>query len=200
MAKNRRTLFFALAFGVVIVITAIRIWVLSPEAASSLPSLGKVPPFSLLNEDSMRVTESVLHDKVTIADFIFTSCAGVCPVMSTRMSELQQTLINDPHVQFISFSVDPETDGPGVLNSYARGYGAIKGKWHFFTGPKKDIYQLTREGFHLGLDTEGDDAIIHSQKFVLVDSEGVIRGYYDSEEPAAMSQLVTDTRSLQEAR
>ena len=114
------------------------------------------------------------------------------------MSELQQTLVNEPRIYFVSFSVDPETDSPDVLTQYAKQYGAIKGKWVFLTGDKKDIYQLTREGFHLGLEVEGseEETIIHSQKFVLVDSHAQIRGYYDSEDDESMKLLIRDAKRL----
>ena len=117
-------------------------------------------------------------------------------MMSTKMSELQARFKDDPHIVFVSFSVDPETDTPDLLTQYAKQYGAIKGKWIFLTGNKDSIYSLTKQGFHLGLDIEGENTIIHSQKFVLVDHHGSMRGYYDSEDAEAMKDLVRDAEIL----
>ena len=163
---------------------------------STLSVLGTVPEFSFTTEDSLPYSRNDLLGKVTIVDFIFTQCAGACPVMSTKMAELQQEVLNNHLIQFLSISVDPETDTPEVLSTYARGYGAIKGKWTFLIGDKSEIYKLTREGFHLGLDIEGEDAIIHSQKFVLVDQHGMIRRYYDSEHDDEMKNLLREARLL----
>lgn len=169
------------------------------EKASMLPMLGEVPKFSLTSEANQQVTRADFLGKITIADFIFTSCAGTCPMMSTKMAELQQKTLNDSHIQFISFSVDPETDTPDVLTRYAKQYNAVSGKWRFLTGDKALIYRITRDGFHLGLDAEGEDAIIHSKKFVLIDSRGSIRGYYDSEDEGALKKLVLDAHRLSES-
>lgn len=172
------------------------IWYWNSRSGSSLPVVSRVPPFSLTTEAGATYTLDSLKNRVTIVDFIFSSCGGTCPMMSTRMSELQATLQGEPKVHFLSYSVDPETDTPEVLSAYAKGYGAVPGRWTFLTGDKKQIFDLTRNGYHLGLDTEGLDAIIHSQKFVLVDRRGDIRGYYDSEDAAAMANLANHARNL----
>jgi protein SCO1/2 len=161
-----------------------------------LPTYGTVPEFRLTSEERSPVSRRQLLGKITIADFIFTQCAGACPVMSSKMSELQQSLLADPHAQFVSISVDPETDTPEVLRQYAKQYGAVSGRWRFLTGDRTAIYGLTRDGFHLGLDIEGDSAIIHSQKFVLIDQEAGIRGYYDMDDSDAVRSLLHDTRIL----
>ena len=158
--------------------------------------VSRVPKFSLTTERGTPFTRDSLKGRVTIVDFIFTSCAGTCPMMSTRMAELQTALGDEPAVRFLSYSVDPETDSASVLESYGRGYGAVPGRWTFLTGPKKEIFDLTRNGYHLGLDTEGEEAVIHSQKFVLVDRRADIRGYYDSEDAEAMAKLTDDARAL----
>ena len=180
-----------------IIIIGLNLWYTSRDEKPKLPVVSRVPEFTFTNEKNQNFSVENMKGKVSITDFIFTSCAGICPMMSTKMTELQEELIKDPKIQFVSFSVDPETDTPEVLESYARGYGAIDGKWIFLTGDKKEIYKLTRDGFHLGLDSEGENAIIHSQKFVLVDGNADIRGYYDSEDSVAMKQLINDARLLQ---
>ena len=171
-------------------------WTTRIDKKALLPNYGAVPDFSLTSEERRTVSRNDLVGKVTIVDFIFTDCAGTCPMMSTKMAGMQSTLKDASRIQLLSFSVDPETDTPDVLASYAKQYEAIPGKWIFLTGDKATIYALSKEGFHLGLDIEGDNALIHSQKFVLVDYRGDIRGYYDSEDDAAMKNLIRDALIL----
>lgn len=193
MTQGLRVTFALLA---VVLLAGVATWYFDRPAAPALPVVSRVPEFSFVTEARAPFTRSGLEGKVTIADFIFTSCAGTCPMMSTKMASLQEKLAGDHQIQFVSTSVDPLTDTPEALAAYGKGYGAIPGKWIFLTGDKKEIFSLVREGYHLGLDTEGDDAIIHSQKFVLVDAQANIRGYYDSEDEEAMTHLVRDARSL----
>ena len=198
--KNTKPLFVLLIFVLPLVfgltIVGYWYWTTRIEKNTLLPSYGLVPEFSLTSETKKPLTQNDLLGKISIVDFIFTQCAGACPMMSSKMSEMQKTLMSDPHIQFVSFSVDPETDTPDVLRQYAQQYGAVTGKWILLTGDKQQIYRLTKEGFHLGLDIEGDSAIIHSQKFVLVDHHGVIRGYYDSEDDESMKTLLRDAGVL----
>ena len=170
-------------------------WTTRVDKQVMLPIFGEVPPFSLTAEDSSTTTNQKFIGKVSIIDCIFTQCAGACPMMSGKMSELQQTFHNDSRIQFISISVDPENDTPPVLTQYAAQYGAVKGKWTFLTGSKMTIFKLITDGFHLetASDTNG---ISHSQKFVVVDQRGAIRGYYDSEDADAMKILVRDAEAL----
>ncbi len=164
--------------------------------SAPLPELGIVPRFSLVDETGAPADESLFDGKISVVDFIFTSCAGICPMMSGRMAWLQEELREYPDVRFISFSVDPETDTPAVLTEYGKRYGAIPGRWTFLTGDRKQIYEMTKTGFHLGLEAEGENAIIHSSKFVLVDGMGSIRGYFDSDSADAMDNLLGRVVSL----
>jgi protein SCO1/2 len=193
------------AVGVTLALVAALVWIFRSHQRSTadLPSIKQVPSFTLVTEERQIFTQANLLGKVTIVDFVFTTCGGICPLMSTKMSELQQTFIDEPTIQLLSVSVDPEYDTPDVLGEYADGYGAVSGKWIFLTGSKKEIYDLAQKGFLLGLDVEtqgDDDVILHSQKFVLVDSNGTIRSYYDSDDAAAMSKLVSDARELSKLR
>ena len=182
-------------------LVAVALWLMisnSGRSVSALPVLGTVPPFSLTSETGAPVTEQILKDRVTIVDFIFTSCAGICPMMSGRMAWLQEELRERDGVRFVSVSVDPETDTPEVLAAYGKRYGADPRLWTFLTGDRDSIYSLSRNGFKLGVDTEGTDAIIHSPKFVLVDRRGTIRGYFDSDSTGAMEALLAGARRLSE--
>ena len=187
---------FIIPFLLGVGILAYWYWTVRIEKKSLLPEFGSVPEFSLTTESNSPFSRTQLLGKVTIADFIFTQCAGSCPVMTMKMGELQDTFKFAPELEFVSFSVDPETDTPAVLREYASNHNAISGKWFFLTGQKKIIYDLTKQGFHLGLDIEGENAIIHSQKIVLIDGKGTIRGYYDSDDENAMKGLIHDARIL----
>ena len=168
--------------------------------APELPRLFTVPAFTLVERSGAPATLAALHGRPWIADFIFTRCAGVCPAMTARMAGLRTRLAGTP-VRFVSFSVDPATDTPEVLARYADAAGAGP-DWWFVTGPMRDLHALATEGFKLaamenppGVET-ADGPFLHSSKFVLVDRDGAIRGYYDSEDPAALASLEAAARRL----
>jgi protein SCO1/2 len=160
-----------------------------------LPVYATLPPFTLTTERESTFGKPDLLGRVTIADFIFTSCAGPCPMMSGHMQELQKTFSNDADVRLVSFSVDPETDGPQVLQEYGGRFHAQAGRWTFLTGDKQRIYGLIRDGFLLPV-ADDSNAIAHSTKFVLIDRSAAIRGYYDSLDDTALVALENATRAL----
>jgi protein SCO1/2 len=162
-----------------------------------LPFHGTVPTFALVNQDFQPFGSRDLSGKIWIADFIFTSCPGPCPIISTRMSELQKPLAKSD-VHLVSFSVDPEKDTPEVLRIYADKLRKEPLRWDFLTGPVDAITSLSRDGFKLGI-SEGEQpesAPIHSTRFVLVDRRGTIRGYYDALAPDGVTKLLADTNHL----
>jgi cytochrome oxidase Cu insertion factor (SCO1/SenC/PrrC family) len=162
-----------------------------------LPSYGTVPKFQLVNQDVQPFGSEQLSGKIWIADFIFTSCAGPCPIISTRMSELQKPL-EKSDVHLVSVSVDPEKDTPEVLRAYADKLRKQPDRWDFLTGPRAAIYSLSKDGFKLGISdgSEEEGVPIHSTRFVLVDRRGIIRGYYDALAPDAVTKLLADTNHL----
>ncbi len=184
---------------VVLELTAVGIYFYSSQTKSKktapLPNLGVVPAFQLTNEDSAQFSNQNLLGKVTVADFIFTSCGGPCPMMSSKMASLQAEFADVPAIHLLSFSVDPEYDTPSILKEYGQKFGAEQGRWTFLTGDKHAIYQLARYGFYLTTEDE-ENAIIHSTKFILIDTKGSIRGYYDYDDSTAVPKLVNDARSL----
>ena len=166
-------------------------------AQRTVSSYGTVTNFELVNQEGQRFGSVQLAGKIWIADFIYTSCPGPCPMISTRMSELQKPL-EKSDVHLVSFSVDPEKDTPAVLRGYAGKLQAEPGRWDFLTGPKSAIYKLSHDGFKLAV-SAGSDAEglpVHSTRMVLVDRHGQIRGYYDATEPDAITKLVADTHHL----
>lgn len=179
----------------------------NPRPAGStlaeLPVFGKVADFELTERSGVKKSLGDLRGKVWIADFIFTRCAGICPLMSGKMAKIQKELKASPGVRFVSFSVDPEYDTPEVLKGYAERYGADAERWHFLTGDKKQVFDLSIQHFRLGVgdipeeDREAlDQSVQHSSKFVLVDGEGQIRGYYSSEDESSIAKLITDAKKL----
>jgi protein SCO1 len=162
-----------------------------------LPLYGSVPNFELTNQDAQPFGSQQLAGKIWIADFIFTSCRGPCPIISTRMSELQKPL-EKSDVRLVSFSVDPETDTPPVLRVYADKLRKKPFRWDFLTGPRDAIASISRDGFKLGISEseEPDSGPVHTTRFVLVDRRGTIRGYYDALAPDGVTTLLADTNHL----
>jgi cytochrome oxidase Cu insertion factor (SCO1/SenC/PrrC family) len=163
----------------------------------SVSSYGTVPAFQLTNQNGQPFGSPQLAGKIWIADFIYTTCPGPCPMISSRMSELQKPL-EKTDVHLVSFSVDPGKDTPAVLRSYAERLQAEPGRWDFLTGAKSAIYKLSHDGFKLAV-SDGSDAQgipVHSTRMVLVDRRGEIRGYYDAAEADAMTKLLADANYL----
>ena len=184
-----------------VVTAAVLFWLrqLQVNALSNrpLPAYGAVPDFQLVNQDGQSFGSQQLSGKIWIADFIFTTCPGPCPIISTRMSELQKPL-GKSDVHLVSFTVDPEKDTPEVLRVYADKLRKEPLRWDFLTGPIATIASLSRDGFKLGLsDGESPETgPIHSTRFVLVDRHGAIRGYYDALAPDGVTKLLADTNHL----
>lgn len=166
-------------------------------------TLGHVPSFALTDQLGRRTTDTDLLGKVWVANFVFTRCPSVCPLLTAKFAALQKQLGPLP-VRFVSISVDPEYDTPQVLASYAARFEANPERWQFLTGPLKDIEKTVVQGFkvHRG-DPEPSAAdptlveIMHGEHFVLVDAQGEIRGYYRSD-AAGLKELEGDLRGLVE--
>jgi protein SCO1/2 len=163
----------------------------------TIRAYGTVPAFQLTNQNNQPFGSTQLVGKIWIADFIFTSCPGPCPMISSRMAELQKPL-EKTDVHLVSFSVDPEKDSPEVLRSYADKLKAQPARWDFLTGSKSAIYDLTKNGFKLAVSDGSEEAgvPVHSTRVVLVDRHGEIRGYYEATEPDAITKLLADTNHL----
>jgi protein SCO1/2 len=164
----------------------------SPD--TPLPNLYPAPSFALIDQNANASTNAELLGHPWIADFIFTTCASLCPTMSVRMSELQDRL--PAEVKLVSFSVDPTHDTPAVLKDYAAKYHAQNNRWIFLTGDQKTQERVIR-GMKLGFSPAvGDTPIQHDEHFVLIDAQGEIRGFYDSLVPERMEALVHDANRL----
>ena len=191
----------ATLIAIPILTLAILLWLRQLEVNAlrqrTVSSYGMVPEFVLVNQDGKNFGSAQLRGKIWIADFIYTTCPGPCPMISSRMSELQKPL-EKTDVHLVSFSVDPTKDTPQVLRGYAEKLQAEPGRWDFLTGPQSTIYNLSRNGFKLAVsDGSEDNGIpVHSTRMILVDRHGAIRGYYDAVEPDAVTKLVADTTHL----
>jgi protein SCO1/2 len=168
--------------------------------ANPLARYWPAPDFTLTERNEKPVTLADLKGKVWIADFFYTSCPGPCPMLSSRLSDLQKELANDADVRLVSISSDPEKDTPQVLREYASHFGAGD-RWLFLTGSKESIYKLANEGFKLGLaeDRTAKEPISHSTKLVLIDRAGIIRGFYDGV-GGSITRLLTDIRTLEKEK
>ncbi len=153
-----------------------------------------VPHFALTDQRGTTMTSADLQGKIWVADFIFTRCVAACPLMMDKMAKLQEEFAEE-NVYFVSVSVDPEYDTPEVLFRYADRFGVDHNKWHLLTGEQDTIYQLSHKGFNLAVGEQKSE-ILHSSRFVLVDHQGQIRGYYDSNESEALKKLRQDIKTL----
>jgi protein SCO1 len=166
-------------------------------ASRQIQSYGLVPPFQLTNQDGQPFGSSDLAGKIWIADFIYSTCPGPCPMISTRMSEMQKPL-EKTDVHLVSFTVDPDKDTPERLRQYANQLHASAGRWDFLTGPKSQIYDLSVNGFKLAAAdrSSANPEPLHSTRMILVDRHGQIRGYYDATTADAITKLLADTNHL----
>lgn len=160
------------------------------KSGRSVPVYFDIPDFKLIERSGKEIKKADLLGHVWIADFIFTRCAGQCPIMNLAMSKLAQEL---PKGRFLSFTSDPEYDSPQVLATYATWYNADPERWLFLTGAKKTLNEVAA-GFKLsGI----DEPLMHSNYFLLIDKKGRIRGYYDPNEPEKLNALKKDWEAIQ---
>ena len=167
------------------------------QRTPTLEVLGDIPPFDLVAQDGQPFHSQALAGKIWVADFIYTTCPGPCPRMTSQMREVQDAVSKIPDVRIVSFTVDPAKDTPPVLTEYAKTHGASSAIWYFLTGPVATLQILDRDAFKLG---NIDGTMQHSTRFVLVDRQGRIRGYYDTSESSAIPKLIADIYALARER
>ena len=156
--------------------------------------------FSFLNQDSILITQQFIENKIHVANFIFTSCGSICPVMTKNMKIVNDTLANDPNIVFLSYSVTPWIDKPYKLKKYRTINEIIHPNWQFLTGNKADIYKLARQSYFaeedIGFNKDSTD-FLHTEHFILVDKSKRIRGIYNGTLTLEMLQLIADIKNLQ---
>ena len=175
---------------------------INPELVDkSLRSLNKnhiVSDFELINQNGKTITQNNYKDKIYVADFFFTRCQTICPIMTGNIGKLQEIFKNDADIMFLSLSVTPEIDSISVLREYADNKGVIDSKWNITTGNKKHIYELARKSYFAVVE-KGDGGLqdfIHTTNFVLVDKEKQIRGVYDGTLDKEIIRLIKDIKIL----
>ncbi|MFL5763651.1 MAG: SCO family protein [Bacteroidia bacterium] len=153
-----------------------------------------IPDFSFTDQDGKTVTQKDLDGSVYVADFFFTTCHTICPIMSTQMERVAEKFKGNTEVKFLSHTVDPEIDTVEQLKAYALRHNADSRQWMFVTGDKKKLYEIARKGYLLsaGEGDGGPDDFIHTQNFALIDKDKRIRGYYDGTDSTDMNQLMKD--------
>lgn len=159
----------------------------------------KIADFELVNQNGDTITQDNYKDKIYVADFFFTTCLTICPIMTDHMLQIQEKLRDDPEVLLLSHTVFPVADSVPVLKKYALEKGVIDEKWNLVTGDKKHIYDLARKSY-LASKSDGDGGpydMIHTENFVLVDKSQRIRGFYDGTDPDAIEELLNDIEILQ---
>lgn len=154
----------------------------------------KVKDFKVVNQYGDTITRKDFSGKITVVDFFFTTCQGICPKMTNQMDRVMVKYRKDDRVLLLSHTVNPENDSVSVLRAYAEKHIKEKGKWHFVTGDKAHLYDLARTSYLLS-DTRGDggkEDFVHSNNFALVDHNGYIRGMYDGTDPKDVDRLLAE--------
>jgi protein SCO1 len=164
-----------------------------------------IPKFSFIDQNGKIFTDEKTKGKIYVANFIFTRCGLICPKVTNQLARVQDTFLDKDEVIFLSHSVDPEYDTPSILKKYAEKNDAIDGKWYFLTGDKGEIYKMALKGYFVPISdasvydkaiTNPDEAFIHSEKMILVDKEGIIRGFYDGTDPKEVDRLMVEIKIL----
>ena len=158
----------------------------------------RIGSFEFENQDGDIISNKEVQGKIYVAEYFFATCKSICPIMNRQMQRIQSAYEKDNRLKLLSFTVDPDNDTPEQLKKYAINHHYIKGKWHFLTGKKEDLYRLARKSYFVlkpseaqNLGDAGSD-FIHTNNFVLIDQKQRIRGYYDGTNPKEVNQLIHD--------
>ena len=160
----------------------------------------KVLDFKLINQNGDTITQEDYKGKIYIADFFFTTCKTICPIMTKNMHIIQKNIITDNEVMLLSHSVTPEIDTVAQLKRYAKEKHVNSSKWNLVTGDKKQIYELARKSY-LAVKDDGDGGpfdMVHTENFMLIDKKRQIRGFYDGTNLEDINRLLDDIAILKE--
>jgi protein SCO1/2 len=172
-------------------------WI-SPKS-KELNNFHKIPNFDLINQNGAQTTQKTFENKIYIADFFFTTCPGICPMMTKNMHKIQEEFKDEADVLLLSHSVTPLKDSVDKLKEYALDKKIDDKKWHLVTGDRKQIYDLGRNSYfveeNLG-EPLGIDDFLHTENFILIDKKKHIRGIYNGLNRASIAQLIVDIKAL----
>ncbi len=180
--------------------------IITPEfydstAVGSTYRIDSLPEFVLTDQNGNVFTREDLRGKVVAVNFVFSRCNGICPKMTTQMTRVQRAFRDQDDLIIVSHSVDPEYDTPAVLQEYAEAFEAQSGKWYFLTGNKEEVYRLARYGYNLPAGEDGgDEAFLHSDRMILLDRRGRIRGYYSGTDTEEVDRLIVEADLLLDER
>jgi len=161
----------------------------------------RIGAFSLVNQNGDTITQEYYENKIYVADFFFTTCQDICPIMTDHMVEIQNELKDDSEIKLLSHSVIPTYDTPEVLKKYALEKGVNDARWNLVTGSKEQIFTLARKHYLAVQDipgTEDDLDMVHTENFMLIDKKGFIRGYYDGTDGEEIERLLNEIEILKE--
>ncbi|MFZ6012479.1 MAG: SCO family protein [Bacteroidota bacterium] len=160
----------------------------------------QIAEFKFINQDSAIITNETFKDKIYVADFFFTSCRTICPIMKTQMVRVYDSIRNKPDVMILSHTIDPKHDTVGLLRDFANRLGVKSNKWHFVTGDKDSIYNIAQTSYFATAmeDNSEPDGFIHSGAFLLIDKNRRIRGKYDGTKEEDVNRLLGDIERLEE--
>ncbi|WP_308991606.1 SCO family protein [Mariniflexile litorale] len=162
----------------------------------------KIADFKLINQNGKTITQNDYKNKIYVADFFFTTCQTICPIMTNHMAQIQKEILNDDEVLLLSHTVTPKIDTVAQLKRYALEKGVDDAKWNLVTGDKKQIYELARKSYLAVKDfgDGGDFDMIHTENFMLIDKKRQIRGFYDGTDSEAIQKLLEDIEILKEEK
>lgn len=199
---SKKTLLF---IGIIVVLVGIFYAFSYPYISRNkqqLPVLGNpghtVGPFAFVDQQGDTVTQNVLNGKVSVVEYFFTRCTGICPKMNKNMDKIYEKFKSNPDFQILSNTVDPKNDSVPVLAKYAEQWGAEPENWKFLTGPRKELFSVAVHQYLLSVaDSLGvNDQFVHTQYFALVDQDRRIRGFYDGLQPKDLNKLKGDISTL----
>jgi len=188
----------------IVVLFVVRVFPGRTASPSELRRINIVPAFALTERSGRTITNNDLFGRIWVADFVYTTCPGPCPLVTASMAKVQAAVAHDPLVQLVTFTVDPQTDTPPVLAAYADKFGADKNRWWFLTGPEKSMYNLIQNGFYQPVEDNrgkppepGQFTVTHSTQVALVDVNGTVRGFYDGVGPDGRADLLKAIKILE---
>jgi protein SCO1 len=204
--KNKKTTVFLLVFFFLLAAAFMTYYYkVSREQPKHLPQLGegdhRIREFSFINQEGKPVTNSDVNGRILIVEYFFTTCKGICPKMNENMNKVYQAFRGNKEVMILSHTVDPKKDTVKAMKEYSLRFDADPSQWQFLTGDKKELYDMARYSY---LVTASDDTgtadiqsdFIHTDRFVLVDKTGHIRGQYEGTDPGSVQQLIGDIKEL----